>query len=254
MRHRSLDELPDVLTIHEAADFMRVSAGVVYEMARRYRATNGREGLPVFMAGERMMRVSKLELAKLRRREARWRRPNPAERHCTHARRRAHRGCGGPSVRSPWAVLECVAEHAHDDRGRTVSCRSVRDLADRSPVSPRTPSPGRCVGSPTRASSPTKPAASPSGRFGAGHYVLTLPPSVFVDAVVRNRRSLARPLSPERRVRPAGRRAARAARRRSRAGRSVAPSRVRPDLPISGSRICTMVPAARRATPEAPPC
>ena len=41
MRYRSLDDLPDVLTIHEAADFMRVSAGVAYEMARRYRATNG---------------------------------------------------------------------------------------------------------------------------------------------------------------------------------------------------------------------
>jgi hypothetical protein len=64
VQYRSLDDLPDVLTIHEAADFMRVSAGVAYEMARRYRATNGLEGLPVFMAGERMMRVSKLELVK----------------------------------------------------------------------------------------------------------------------------------------------------------------------------------------------
>jgi hypothetical protein len=41
---------------------MRISPGVAYDMARRYRATNGREGLPVFMAGERMMRVSKLDL------------------------------------------------------------------------------------------------------------------------------------------------------------------------------------------------
>jgi hypothetical protein len=64
VRYRSLDDLPDVLTIHEAAEFMRVSPGVAYEMARRYRATKGREGLPVFMAGERMMRVSKLELVK----------------------------------------------------------------------------------------------------------------------------------------------------------------------------------------------
>jgi hypothetical protein len=64
VRYRTLDDLPDVLTIHEAADYMRVSIGVAYEMARRYRATNGREGLPVFMAGERMMRVSKIELAK----------------------------------------------------------------------------------------------------------------------------------------------------------------------------------------------
>ena len=64
MRYRGLDDLPDVLTIHEAAEFMRVSPGVAYEMARRYRATNGREGLPVFMAGARMMRVYKIELAK----------------------------------------------------------------------------------------------------------------------------------------------------------------------------------------------
>lgn len=62
--HRSLDDLPDVLTIHEAAEFMRVSSGVAYDMARLYRATNGREGLPVFMAGARVMRVSKVELAK----------------------------------------------------------------------------------------------------------------------------------------------------------------------------------------------
>lgn len=62
MQH--LDELPDVLTIQEVADFMRISPAVVYEMARRYRRTGGREGLPVFMAGARIMRVSKLELAK----------------------------------------------------------------------------------------------------------------------------------------------------------------------------------------------
>lgn len=62
MQH--LDELPDILTIQEVADFMRISPAVVYEMARRYRRSGGREGLPVFMAGSRIMRVSKLELAK----------------------------------------------------------------------------------------------------------------------------------------------------------------------------------------------
>ena len=64
MDHQPLDELPDVLTIPEAARFMRVSSGVAYGMARRYRGTNGREGLPVFMAGERMMRVAKLDLVR----------------------------------------------------------------------------------------------------------------------------------------------------------------------------------------------
>jgi hypothetical protein len=64
MDHRSLDDLPDVLTIPEAARLMRVSSGVAYGMARRYRQTDGREGLPVFMAGERMMRVAKLDLVR----------------------------------------------------------------------------------------------------------------------------------------------------------------------------------------------
>ena len=62
MERPTLDELPDILTIREVADFMRISPAVAYGMARRYRATDGREGLPVFMAGTRMMRVSKIEL------------------------------------------------------------------------------------------------------------------------------------------------------------------------------------------------
>ncbi|MGH9271724.1 MAG: hypothetical protein ACRDZ2_10675 [Ilumatobacteraceae bacterium] len=64
MRYSRFEDLPDVLTIREAADFMRVSPGVAYGMARRYRKSNGREGLPVFMAGERMMRVAKLDLGR----------------------------------------------------------------------------------------------------------------------------------------------------------------------------------------------
>jgi hypothetical protein len=61
---RGFDELPDILTIQEVADFLRVSPAVVYELARRYRATGGHDGLPVIMAGCRIMRVSKLELGK----------------------------------------------------------------------------------------------------------------------------------------------------------------------------------------------
>ena len=64
MNPQSLDELPDVLTIPEAARFLRVSNGVAYGLARRYRATCGREGLPVFMAGERIMRIAKLDLVR----------------------------------------------------------------------------------------------------------------------------------------------------------------------------------------------
>ena len=64
MNQQSLDELPDVLTIPEAAKVMRVSRAVAYGMARRYRSTKGRDGLPIFMAGERMMRVAKLDLVR----------------------------------------------------------------------------------------------------------------------------------------------------------------------------------------------
>lgn len=48
----------------ETAAFLRVSEGVAYDMARQYRRTNGRLGLPVFMAGRRMMRVAKLDLVR----------------------------------------------------------------------------------------------------------------------------------------------------------------------------------------------
>lgn len=64
MQHPTFDELPDILTIREVAAFMRISPAVAYEMARRYKATRGREGLPIFMADARMMRVSKIELKK----------------------------------------------------------------------------------------------------------------------------------------------------------------------------------------------
>jgi hypothetical protein len=62
VHQESLDQLPDVLTISEVARFLRVSTAVVYGMAGRYRRTNGREGMPVFRAGARMMRIAKLDL------------------------------------------------------------------------------------------------------------------------------------------------------------------------------------------------
>lgn len=62
MHQQSLDQLPDVLTISEVARFLRVSTAVVYGMVGRYRRTNGKEGMPVFMAGARMMRIAKLDL------------------------------------------------------------------------------------------------------------------------------------------------------------------------------------------------
>ena len=39
--------LPPLLTIKEAAKLLRFGRTTVYEMAREYRSTNGRSGLPV---------------------------------------------------------------------------------------------------------------------------------------------------------------------------------------------------------------
>jgi len=46
MRYPTFDELPDILTIDEVATFLRISRALAYELARRYRETGGREGLP----------------------------------------------------------------------------------------------------------------------------------------------------------------------------------------------------------------
>ena len=61
---RALDELPDVLTVEEAAAFLRIGRGAAYELARQWRLTDGREGLPVVTLG-RTLRVPKASLARL---------------------------------------------------------------------------------------------------------------------------------------------------------------------------------------------
>jgi hypothetical protein len=60
----TLDELPDVLTVEEAAAFLRIGRGAAYELARQWRVTRGREGLPVVTLG-RSLRVPKASLARL---------------------------------------------------------------------------------------------------------------------------------------------------------------------------------------------
>ena len=42
----SIDDLPDFLTIEEAARVLRIGRGQAYELARLWRATNGAQGLP----------------------------------------------------------------------------------------------------------------------------------------------------------------------------------------------------------------
>ena len=61
---QGFDELPEVLTVEEAAAFLRIGRGAAYELARQWRVTDGREGLPVVSLG-RSLRVPKASLARL---------------------------------------------------------------------------------------------------------------------------------------------------------------------------------------------
>ena len=56
--------LPDVLTVEEAAALLRIGRSAAYTLARRYRATGGREGLPVIELG-RHLRVPRSGLRRL---------------------------------------------------------------------------------------------------------------------------------------------------------------------------------------------
>jgi hypothetical protein len=47
----SFDELPEVLTIEEAAKVLRISRGAAYALARQWLDSGGREGLPVVRLG-----------------------------------------------------------------------------------------------------------------------------------------------------------------------------------------------------------
>lgn len=60
----SLEDLPDVLTVEEAAKVLRIGRGAAYDLARRWRVTNGREGLPVISFG-RSLRVPRAALLSL---------------------------------------------------------------------------------------------------------------------------------------------------------------------------------------------
>lgn len=60
----SLDDLPEVLTVEEAAKVLRIGRGAAYELARQFRETDGREGLPVVPLG-RSLRVPKVALRRL---------------------------------------------------------------------------------------------------------------------------------------------------------------------------------------------
>jgi hypothetical protein len=59
-----LEDLPDFLTVEEAADLLRIGRGPAYAVARRFRLTGGREGLPNVDFG-RTKRVPKAALVAL---------------------------------------------------------------------------------------------------------------------------------------------------------------------------------------------
>lgn len=65
----ALDDLPEVLTIAEAAIVLRVSRTAAYELSRIWRSGGGVEGLPVIPLG-RSLRVSRADLFRLLRVEA----------------------------------------------------------------------------------------------------------------------------------------------------------------------------------------
>lgn len=98
-----------------------------------------------------------------------------------------------------WAVLECLAEHSGARSEVTVSCRSVRDLADELDLAKDTIA--RALQRLHRDGLVSRvDERRDDGRFCRGHYVLSLPPGVFMRAIeARPRPARQRPRS-----RPAG--------------------------------------------------
>lgn len=60
----SIDDLPDFLTIEEAARILRIGRGQAYELARRWRTTDGAEGLPNVEFGTKTKRVPKTAIVR----------------------------------------------------------------------------------------------------------------------------------------------------------------------------------------------
>jgi excisionase family DNA binding protein len=61
---QGLEDLPDVLTVEEAARVLRIGRGAAYELARQWRESGGLNGLPVVTLG-RSLRVPREALRRL---------------------------------------------------------------------------------------------------------------------------------------------------------------------------------------------
>lgn len=57
----SIDELPPVLTVPEAAKVLRISRSAAFRQAELFRQTGGREGIPNYQLG-RVLRVPRDQL------------------------------------------------------------------------------------------------------------------------------------------------------------------------------------------------
>ena len=66
-------QTPRFLTVEEAATILRIGRTSAYELARRWLATDGREGIPVVRLG-RSLRVPELAILRMAERVA----PDPA--------------------------------------------------------------------------------------------------------------------------------------------------------------------------------
>jgi hypothetical protein len=60
----SLDDLPEFLTVEEAAVVLRISRTSAYLLTQRWRFTRGQEGLPVKRLG-RLLRVPRAALVSM---------------------------------------------------------------------------------------------------------------------------------------------------------------------------------------------
>jgi excisionase family DNA binding protein len=60
----TLDELPDFLTVEEAAAVLRIGRTAAYQLTQRWRDTGGRDGIPVRRFG-RTLRVPRAALVRM---------------------------------------------------------------------------------------------------------------------------------------------------------------------------------------------